>query len=110
MESVKFDNIIEYKINDYIKDYIILIGSFYTIINENYIKTSNKNDVIPLKDVYNIFKDDDIYFFSNYKHRKKLRYKHFIEKINNNIVFKNFLKQNNNGVYILTNLKLNKNN
>ena len=74
MEPIKFDNRIEYKLNEYIKDYIILIGNFYNIINENYIKTDNKKDVIPLKEMYNIFTYTDIYLFSNFKHRKKCIY------------------------------------
>jgi len=46
------------KMNDYIKDYIILIGNFYNIIFNNYIKTDSIKDVVPLKEIYNIFKDD----------------------------------------------------
>ena len=101
------ENIIEGKMNDFQKQYIKLIGVFYNIINENYIKTDSKKDIIPLKDVYDIFKDNDIYIFSNYKHQRKLRYKYFIEKIKNNILFKKYLKQNNKDAYILTNLKIN---
>ena len=101
----KFDNIIEYRLTDFQKQYIILIGNFYNIIKENYIKTDNKKDIIPIKEIYNIFTDTDIFFFSNSKHRKKLGYRNFIEKLKNNLFFKNYFKIKND-TYYLTNLKI----
>ena len=108
-ERTHYD-IIKNKMNYFQKQYIILIGNLYNIIKENYIKTDSIKDIIPFKEIYNMFKESEFYINSTKEQKRKMNYKNFIEKINNNILFKNFLKQNNNGVYILTNLKLNKNN
>ena len=108
-ERTHYD-IIKNKMNYFQKQYLILIGNFYNIIKENYIKTDSIKDRIPLKEIYNMFKDSEFYINSTKERKRKMNYKNFIEKINNNIFFKKYLKQNNNGVYILTNLKLNKNN
>ena len=77
--------------------------AFYNVIEENYIKTDSKKDIVPLKEIYNIFKDSDIYINSTKEQKRKMNYKNFIEKIKTNIFFRSYLKQNNKDVYILTN-------
>ena len=71
------------------------------IIEENYIKTDNKKDIIPLKEIYNIFKDSEIYINSTKEQKRKMNYKNFIEKIKNNIFFRSYLKIKNDTYYLI---------
>ena len=91
IEEKSHYNIIKGKMNDFQKLYIILIGNFYNIIRKNYIKTDNKKDIVPLKEIYNIFKESDIYFFSTKEQKRTINYKNFIEKLKYNLLFKNYL-------------------
>ena len=81
--------------------------AFYNVIEENYIKTDSIKDIVPLKEIYSIFKESEIYINSTKDQKRKLNYKNFIEKIKTNIFFRSYLKQNNKDVYILSNYILN---
>ena len=78
----------------------------FNIINEFYEKTTEKKDIVKLKDVYEMFKSSDIYFNSSKDDKKKLIYKSFCTKLQSNLFFRTLIKTNKDKVLILTNHKL----
>ena len=101
--NVQIPEIIDVRTREYMQNSDVL----FNVINENYIKTDNEKDIVPLKEIHNIFKDSDIYINSTKDQKRKMNYKIFIEKIKTNIFFRSYLNQNNKDVYILTNYILN---
>ena len=101
--NIKIPEVIDVRTREYMQNSDV----FYNIIEENYIKTDSKKDIVPLKEIYNIFKDSEIYINSTKEQKRKMNYKNFIQIIKTNIFFRSYLKQNNKDVYILTNYILN---
>ena len=71
-------------INVRTREYMQNSDAFYNVIEENYIKTNSIKDIVPLKEIYNIFKDSNIYINSTKEQKRKMNYKNFIEKIRTN--------------------------
>jgi len=101
--NIKIPEIINVRTQEYMQN----SDAFYNVIEENYKKTDSIKDIVPLKEIYNIFKGSEIYINSTKDQKRKMNYKNFIEKIKTNIFFRSYLKQNNKDTYILTNYILN---
>jgi hypothetical protein len=95
--NIKIPEVIDIRTREYMQN----SDAFYNVIEENYIKTDNKKDVIPLKEIYNIFKESEIYINSTKEQKRKMNYKNFIEKIKTNIFFRSYLKVKNDTYYLI---------
>jgi len=78
------------------KAYMQDSDDLFEFIDENYIKTDNKKDEIPLKEVFNLYKNGNI----------KSKYKDFKSQMESNLFLKKFVTTNKDKTYILTNYKL----
>jgi hypothetical protein len=58
-------------------------------INDKYVKTDNKKDCIKMKDIFNKFKDNDIYANMTNEEKRNLTYKKF-----NTAFLKNYVRMN----------------
>ena len=95
--NIKIPDVIDVRTREYMQN----SDAFYNVIEENYIKTDNKKDIIPLKEIYSIFKESEIYINSTKEQKRKLNYKNFIEKIKTNIFFRSYLKVKNDTYYLI---------
>jgi len=57
-------------------------------INDKYVKTDNNKDRIKMKDIFNKFKDNDIYANMTKKEQKELTFKNFKKLLSDNPSFK----------------------
>lgn len=92
--------------------YLINSDEFTSWLNSSYIKTNDKNDIIKLKDIYNNYKQSDLYENLNKKEKRETNYSYLQEKIKKNPnlrIFYHLRKKINNITYdnILTNYKIN---
>jgi hypothetical protein len=58
-------------------------------INDKYVKTDNKKDCIKMKDIFNEFKDNEVYINMTKKEQRELTYKKF-----NTTFLKNYVRMN----------------
>lgn len=88
------------------KDYLKSSDELLNWIDDIFEKTNNTKDVIKLKVVYEAFKNSDYFNNLNKIQKRQNNYKHFIEKLKNNMFLKKYVKENSDNVYILTSYKL----
>lgn len=87
------------------KDYLKNSDELLNWFDDTFEKTNNNKDIIKLKIVYEAFKSSD--FFNNLTkiQKRQNNYKHFIEKLQNNMFLKKCIKENSSNVYVLTSYK-----
>ena len=91
-------------------DYLAHSDELLNWFNDKYKKTDNKKDTIKLTVIYEDFKNSEYFDNLTKAEKRQNNYKHFIEKLENNMFLKKLLKQNNDKVYILTCYKLEEDN
>tara|TARA_R110000868_G_scaffold158315_1_gene386294 strand:- start:214 stop:2646 length:2433 start_codon:yes stop_codon:yes gene_type:complete len=94
------------------KKYLINSDEFTSWLNDSYIKTNDKNDIIKIKDIYSNYKFSDLFVNLNKIEKRNNNYSNFKEKImkNPNLrLFYHLRKKINGKDYdnILTNYKIN---
>ena len=85
--NIQIPQIIDVRVREYMQN----SDALFNIIEENHIKTNDKNNIVLLKEIYNIFKNSDIYINSTKDQKRKMSYKNFIEELRTNIFFRSYL-------------------
>ena len=63
-----------------------------TWFDENYEQTGKRDDVLQIKDIYNLFKESDTWSNMSKRERRELNKKAFVEKVSGNIHFRKYFK------------------
>ena len=61
-------------------------------VNDNYIRTESKKDIIKIKDMFDIFKYSEYYINLTKNEKRKYNYQYFIKQFAENVFFNNFYK------------------
>jgi phage/plasmid-associated DNA primase len=85
------------------RQYLANSDELLSWFDDNFIKTNNKKDIIKLKIVYDIFKNSEYFNNLNKLQKRQNNYKHFIEKIENNMFLKKLIIKDCHGTQIITN-------
>lgn len=91
-------------------EYLEMSSKLTTWINDNYVKTDNRKDVVKLQDVYNKFKCSSYFENLTKADKRSYNYKYFIKQISESIFFTKYYVERTkiNGIFyynILTNYK-----
>jgi hypothetical protein len=70
------------------KKYVMNNDEMYDWMSENYEATNDENDILKMKDVYNIFRDSELFCSKTKEQKRGLNYKGFIEYMSTSIAFK----------------------
>jgi phage/plasmid-associated DNA primase len=89
------------------EDYMKNCDEMFCWFDENYIYSNNEEDIIQLKEVYDIYKMSDIYINSSKEVKRLFSYKNFIKGIENNTFLKPYIRKSSTGVYIMIKMKKN---
>ena len=76
------------------------------IIEEVLVKTNDKNDIIKLKELFEIVKSSDMYMNMNKEEKRKLNYKTFYSKLETNMFMKKYVCENKDKIKILKCFKM----
>ena len=76
------------------------------IIEEVLVKTNDKNDIIKLKELFEIVKTSDMYMNMNKEEKRKLNYKTFYSKLETNMFMKKYVCENKDKIKILKCFKM----
>ena len=76
------------------------------IIEEVLVKTNDKNDIIKLKELFEIVKSSDMYMNMNKEEKRKLNYKTFCSKLETNMFMKKYVCENKDKIKILKCFKM----
>jgi len=88
------------------KKYLQQSDKIYQFIDDKYIMTNNNKDCIKMKEVFNEFKNSEIYINMTKKEKGDLTYKNFDELLSKNLFLKKFIKKDKSNVLCLYNYKL----
>ena len=74
---------------------------FTSWFREQYESTDDKKQIILLKDVYNIYKNSDMYFNLSKYEKRQMTYKYFISTVENNVILRKDYRErlNMNGTF-----------
>ena len=89
------------------EEYMKNCDEMFCWFDENYKYSNNEEDIIQLKEVYDIYKMSDKYINSSKEEKRIFSYKNFIKGIENNTFLKPYIKKSPTGVYIMIKMKKN---
>ena len=73
----------------------------FNIIDEVLINSNDKNDIIKVKELFEIVKSSEIYLNMNKEEKRKLNYKTFCSKLETNLFLKKCVCENKDKIKIL---------
>ena len=87
-------------------EYMAVSDDIYEWVNDNFKKTGDKNDIIKLKEVYEVFKSSE--YFSNLTKidKRKYNYKYFCLKMESNFFMKKYITETKDRVKIMKEFEL----
>ena len=89
-------------------NYLCGSDELFMWFNDKFEKTDNVKDIIKLKDVYELYQNSEYYNNLTKLQKRQNNYKHFNEKLENNIFLKKYVKENIFKVKIITNYRIKK--
>jgi phage/plasmid-associated DNA primase len=87
-------------------NYLCGSDELYMWFNDKFEKTDNVKDIIKLKDVYELYQNSEYYNNLTKLQKRQNNYKHFNEKLENNIFLKKYVKENKDKIKIIINFKI----
>jgi phage/plasmid-associated DNA primase len=70
------------------KNYVMDSDELYEWFKDNYEYTNDNNDILKMKDVYDLFRSSEFFQEKNKEEKRALNKKGFIEKVNDSLAFK----------------------
>ena len=90
----KYQLAIPMQIDERTRNYMSNSDEIFNIIDEVLINSNDKNDIIKVKELFEIVKSSEIYLNMNKEEKRKLNYKTFCAKLETNLFLKKCVCEN----------------